>query len=647
MTYKNNSHLRKYLAQAGLPHLLPYDCFELDAARFDLALAQVRAQHPYLDPAESAARAAFRVIARTHKKGQPKPRTRKRLGIRFWLIVASIVAAGLLSAILCARLHAEPTPQNRAAYRNALRGFQMLPAQQPNGIILQFQNNSSILATRPAGLVAFNCAGAGLSCSFSGNTFTLSGSGGTGSGCLPPGTATRLLYDDGAGGCLDSAITWTSGTSTLTAPSGSTITWSGTGIINARKINGVEFTNSESLGKIPIGQGDGTAVWSDPLVSGVTPHDGAGSSTNPVAIGGYASAAAPTDVSADGDITRAWYLRNGSQVVNLASGGTLFTSGQKAMSSSFPVAIASDQSALSSNITQLNSISLASPFDVDTSAGTQNVIGISWRKSASGGSVEFGTSSDPVRIDPTGTTTQPVSGTITANQGSSAALSSAWPVKVTDGTNTMPTGDAASRKIFVQVTDGTDNLSCLASGACQSDLTSIGGTAVLTGNGTTGAGSQRVTVASDNSATPGIGGSATGSAVPSTARYIAGNGTGNLVGYLNCDNTAVYDASTNGSTQLVALTSGQTIYVCGYQISTSQSSAVNVNLRYGTGTNCATGATNITPSYPLQAAASTGPIGLVVMTPGFTGLKTAASNALCINTNAAVSVQAIVWYTKF
>jgi len=35
------------------------------------------------------------------------------------------------------------------------------------------------------------------------------------------------------------------------------------------------------------------------------------------------------------------------------------------------------------------------------------------------------------------------------------------------------------------------------------------------------------------------------------------------------------------------------------------------------------------------------------MTPGFTGLKTAVSNALCINTNAAVSVQALVWYAKF
>jgi hypothetical protein len=50
--------------------------------------------------------------------------------------------------------------------------------------------------------------------------------------------------------------------------------------------------------------------------------------------------------------------------------------------------------------------------------------------------VEAGTAAAPLRIDPTGTTTQPVSGTVTANQGTAAAVASAWPIKVTDGTDT-------------------------------------------------------------------------------------------------------------------------------------------------------------------------------------------------------------------
>ncbi len=83
-------------------------------------------------------------------------------------------------------------------------------------------------------------------------------------------------------------------------------------------------------------------------------------------------------------------------------------------------------------------------FDADSGGGTQYVLGTILRKSASGGSVEAGTSSDPLRIDPTGTTTQPVSdgggsltvdGTVTSNQGTAAATAGAWPTKITDGTN--------------------------------------------------------------------------------------------------------------------------------------------------------------------------------------------------------------------
>jgi hypothetical protein len=48
-------------------------------------------------------------------------------------------------------------------------------------------------------------------------------------------------------------------------------------------------------------------------------------------------------------------------------------------------------------------------FDGDTGAGTQYVLGSILRKSASGGTVEAGTSTDPLRVDPTGTTTQPIS----------------------------------------------------------------------------------------------------------------------------------------------------------------------------------------------------------------------------------------------
>lgn len=59
------------------------------------------------------------------------------------------------------------------------------------------------------------------------------------------------------------------------------------------------------------------------VAMGQAAHDAAGATLDPVATGGYASAAAPADVSADDDIVRAWHLRNGAQAVNLTAAGAL------------------------------------------------------------------------------------------------------------------------------------------------------------------------------------------------------------------------------------------------------------------------------------------------------------------------------------
>jgi len=115
-------------------------------------------------------------------------------------------------------------------------------------------------------------------------------------------------------------------------------------------------------------------------------------------------------------------------------GSTAPTVGSKTSANSIPVVIASDQgtitvsgtvtatnpsvgtnaSAIPTSSTQVGgsdgtNLQAARVFDVDSGAGTQYVLGTILRKSASGGSVEAGTSTDPLRTDPTGTTTQPVS----------------------------------------------------------------------------------------------------------------------------------------------------------------------------------------------------------------------------------------------
>lgn len=59
------------------------------------------------------------------------------------------------------------------------------------------------------------------------------------------------------------------------------------------------------------------------IAMGQVAHDAVGTSSDPVLTGGYASAAAPIDVSADGDAVRAWHLRNGAAATVITAAGAL------------------------------------------------------------------------------------------------------------------------------------------------------------------------------------------------------------------------------------------------------------------------------------------------------------------------------------
>jgi hypothetical protein len=100
-------------------------------------------------------------------------------------------------------------------------------------------------------------------------------------------------------------------------------------------------------------------------------------------------------------------------------------------------------------------------FDADTGGGTQYVEGVSLRKSASGGSVEAGTSADPLRVDPTGSTVQPVSGTVTSNIGTTGGL--ALDATLTGGTMQTKIVDSG----------GTNLASVSAAGAVKVDGSAV------------------------------------------------------------------------------------------------------------------------------------------------------------------------------
>jgi hypothetical protein len=171
-------------------------------------------------------------------------------------------------------------------------------------------------------------------------------------------------------------------------------------------------------------------------------------------------------------------------IINNSTDGTMATvnaTGLKvdASGAAVPVTVAATLNVRPSDGTN----PITKTFDLDSGVGTEYNVGVGLRKVASGGSVEAGTSTDPLRTDPTGTTVQPVSGTVSITANSAV------------------------------------------------NVAQINAVTPLMGNGVTGTGSQRVTIASDNTAFTvnaaqsggwTVGSStATGSAVPANAFYQA------------------------------------------------------------------------------------------------------------------------------
>ena len=128
-------------------------------------------------------------------------------------------------------------------------------------------------------------------------------------------------------------------------------------------------------------------------------------------------------------------------------------------------------------------------FDLDTGAGTEYDIGISLRLPASGGSVAGGTATNPLRTDPTGTTTQPISAaslplpTGAATETTLAArladatftgrintlgqktMANSTPVVLASDQSAVPTKQTSSTATTSQVTSSASNVTILAANA--------------------------------------------------------------------------------------------------------------------------------------------------------------------------------------
>jgi hypothetical protein len=177
------------------------------------------------------------------------------------------------------------------------------------------------------------------------------------------------------------------------------------------------------------------------------------------------------------------------------------------------------------------------------------------------------------------------------------------------------------------------------------NVAQINGVTPLMGNGATGTGSPRATIANDNTGIGNWGHGAPGSAPPTNVVALGANASGATGGQtarlISCDLHIKYDASDNGSKEMIAAVSGRTVYICGFVLATG-GTATNLKLVDGTGTDCATGTpVDLVPAYQLLANDRMGANAAF-----WNGLKATNTNrAVCVNASAGNAHQAEIWYT--
>lgn len=266
-------------------------------------------------------------------------------------------------------------------------------------------------------------------------------------------------------------------------------------------------------------------------------------------------------------------------------------------------------------------------FDLDSGGGTDYIVGMSLRFAASGGSAAApGDATNGLLVNLGSNNDVTVTGSVTANAGTNLNTSA---LALESGGNLATTA----------TNTGTTNTNLGAPGAtaCATDTGSCSVNALLQRI------AQRVT-----SLIASLGGTATtGQAVPSTAVYIAAGSDGGLsagtaatTGLISCNSSVAISAASSGNNQLVALTSGETVYICGYELVAA--GTVDVQFITGTGTACATNEFDETGAMPLVANS-----GLVSRSPFWTGMAGLAGDAFCIELSASVQVSGVLYYTKF
>lgn len=176
-------------------------------------------------------------------------------------------------------------------------------------------------------------------------------------------------------------------------------------------------------------------------------------------------------------------------------------------------------------------------------------------------------------------------------------------------------------------------------------LVGVNGATALAGNGTTGTGSPRVTIASDNSAIAGVGAAATAGAPPANAVYQGVSASGVLTGQVSCDNHIFKHITSATDTLLVQGVSAKIIKVCGVKTNFTGSAAQSVFIENTASVNANCSST-LTQIGPLITGSSTVPFSDGFYNPMWGGFANTSANGLCVNSTGTGVVDVEVWYTQ-
>lgn len=467
--------------------------------------------------------------------------------------------------------------------------------------------------------------------------------------CL--GGAWNLITGGLGGPLLFSALqTGTNLTATMTVGTGSTLTFSGTGINNASKIQNVAITGTPTLGQIPIASSGTAASWGDPLVTPNFADNSAftAGTTGVMNIGAWYSAsptacttgnACAPSLTIDRKLFTQAFQGTSPWVVSLASTTITGTVGVTQSTSPWVVSgtvTTTPPSNASTNIAQWAGSTLGAMANYGASPGAVLVPGVN----------AFITNTPAVTLAST-----TITGTVAVTQSTSP-----WADNITQfgGTN-LSTGTGAGGAGIPRVTLSNDSslaanqsvnvaqiagaaTSTAASGVQKVGIVGNAGAAVDAANNAAAPANVLVqgveTIAQGSQPTAATAGNVRRSLATTEGAMFVQEGSSNR---FSC---FVPSTATITTQCQAAPAAGLRAYVTSAVLVNAVTTAQSLDIVFGTGTNCATGITALTAKWFWIGATETG--NLSANASFTTPLIPTAANAICVRPTAATAFGATI-----